>query len=125
MPQSPRNEENAQDDPSQTLAELVLDLERADLRRELEAYRIKYEAEFGETDLTKNYTSTWPTERQIWLIEHHPKRYWDGLPGFAQAFLKDKMRSAHQRGKLDDMPGHFLRLYLTGQMTVRSDDRSR
>jgi hypothetical protein len=126
MPLSPPNEEDAQEEGTgQTLADLLLRLSAPAQRRELEEFRIKFEAEFGETDLTRNYTSTWPTERQVWLIEHHPRRYWDGLPGFVQAYLKDKMRSAHRCGKLDDTPDHFLRLYLTGEMTVRSDDRSR
>ena len=125
MPLSPSNEEGVRDHGSQTLAELFLRLDTAQMRRELEEFRIKYEAEFGETDLTKRYTSTLPSEQQEWLLANHSRRYWDGLPPFAQAFLREKMRHAHGNGKLDDMPANLLRLYLTGKMTVGSDDRSR
>lgn len=125
MPQSPSNEEGVRDHTSQTLAELFLRLDTAQLRRELEEFRIKYEAEFGETDLTTRYTSTLPSEQQDWLLEHHSKRYWDGLPPFVQAFFREKMLHAHKNGKLDDMPANLLRLYLTRKMTVQNDDRSR
>ena len=67
---------------------------------------------------TKHYTTTLQKEDQEWLIEHHPKRYWDGLPPFVQEFLRTKVVAAHQVGKLDDMPNEILRLYLSGQMTV-------
>ena len=119
---------NADDEPnrsSKTLAELLVYLDTPALRRELEEFRIKYESKFGETDLTKRYTCTWPLEDQNWLVEHHPKRYWNGLPPFAQAYLKEKMRSVPRKGKLDDMPATLLRLYLTGQMEVDGGGYSR
>jgi hypothetical protein len=101
-----------------TLAELFCRFPDPHARRELEEFRIKFEAEFGETDITKRYTTTLPKSDQDWLIEHHPKRYWDGLPPFVQAFLRTKVVAAHQTGKLDDMPNEILRLYVSGQMTV-------
>lgn len=101
-----------------TLAEMVHFVKSPKLRRELEAFRIAYEEKFGETDLTKRYTSTWPTAQQEWLLEYYPKRYWDGLPPFVQAFLKEKMIGIQKAGTLDDAPHSFLRLYLSRQMQV-------
>ena len=56
-----------------TLAEMLLYLPDPARRVELEKYRIEYEALFGETDLTKRYTSTWPEEQQDWLMKHDMK----------------------------------------------------
>jgi hypothetical protein len=94
-------------------------------RRELEEFRIAYEAEFGETDLTKRYTSLWPSDQQEWLLRTCPKRYYDGLPPFVQAFLKEKMHMAKRLGQMDDMPGSYLQLYLSGQMDLGSSGYSR
>jgi hypothetical protein len=103
-----------------SLAEMLLWLSDPRLRDELESFRIAYEAEYGETDLTRRYTSTWPTEKQLWMIEHETKRYFDGLPPFAKAYLKRKMDLTARAGNLDDMPATFLSLYVTGRM--RTDD---
>jgi hypothetical protein len=108
-----------------TLAEIVIPVRNPTLRRDLEEFRIKYEAEFGETDLTKRYTSTLSAKEQDWLIANHTKRYWDGLPPFVQAFFKEKMHAARSDGKLDDMPANMLRLYLTRQMSVGETDHWR
>jgi hypothetical protein len=102
----------------QTLAELLFYLPSRELRRELESYRIAFEEEHGKTDLTKRYTSTWPIEQQRWLLKHDTKRYFDGFPPFAQAFLKGKMQIAAAAGSLDDTPSHFLRLFVSGQMNL-------
>ena len=103
---------------STTFAELLFYFRSPRLRRQLEKFREEYEREFGDTDLTKRYTSTWATSEQTWLLENHPKRYFDGLPPFVQAFIKEKMVSAHRNGNLDDMPANFLRLYLKGEMDI-------
>jgi hypothetical protein len=114
----PEEEDARPDTTGTTLASLLCSLPTPRLRHELEIFRIKYESKFGHTDLTKRYTSTWPTDQQDWLLEHHPERFWDGLPPFVQAFLKEQMHAAHRNGKLDDMPGDFLQLYLQGKMSI-------
>ena len=118
MPQESEKEKMADRKDQKTLAELFCRFPDPRARRDLEEFRIKFEAEFGETDITKHYTTTLRKEDQEWLIEHHPKRYWDGLPPFVQEFLRTKVVAAHQVGKLDDLPNEILRLYLGGQMTV-------
>jgi hypothetical protein len=107
-----------------TLAELLIYLDTAELRREIEQFRIKYEAKFGETDLTKRYTSTLSPDEQEWLQANHPKRFWNGLPTFVQAFIKEKFHLARRNGKLDDMPVTLLSLYLNGKMSVGDDGPS-
>ena len=121
MSRSPSNTELHDSQPTPgTLAELVFYLPDAARRRQLEAFRIKYEALNGPTDLTKRYTSTWPQAHRDWLIQNDPKRYFDGLPPFAKAFLKGKMEIAARDGNLDDMPDAFLRLFVSGQMELDS-----
>jgi hypothetical protein len=114
----PPSSNGVRSDDRRTLANLLSPLSTAEGRGELEEFRIAYEARFGETDLTRRWTSTWPPEDQAWLLEHHPKRYWDGLPPFVKAYAKEKMAAARRAGKLDDMPPNLLRLYLTGNMEV-------
>jgi hypothetical protein len=124
MPQS--YEENARDEDNQkTIAELVFFVDDPRIRRELERFRIRFEREFGETDLTKRYTSTWPEDQQKWMMQHHLTRYWDGLPPFVQAYFRDKMSSVHRSGKLDDAPELCLKLYASGKMKVPDDGRQR
>lgn len=126
MQPSPTEGGDAKDATSQTLADLLSYFGKSSsLRRELEAFRISYEAKFGETDLIKRYTSVWPNEQQEWLLKNYPKRYYDGLPPFVKAFMKEKMHTAKRDGKLDDMPGTFLSLYLSGQMEVDDGGYSR
>ena len=108
-----------------TLAELVCDLQKPKRRAALEEFRIEYEKLHGETDLTRRYTSTWPTDDQEWLLKHHPKRYWDGLPPFVQAFLKDIMVRAAYAGNLDDMSESLLALFIRREMNIGGNDRSR
>jgi hypothetical protein len=71
----PIQEKTAERQDQKTLAELFCRFPDPRARRELEEFRIKFEAEFGETDITKHYTTTVPKADQDWLIEHHPKRY--------------------------------------------------
>jgi hypothetical protein len=118
MPQESGKESVGEKLEQKTLAEVLFRFSNPRTRLELEKFRIKFEAEHGETDITKRYTSTLPLEDQNWLVQHHPKRYWDGLPPFVQAFLRNKMVATHRVGKLDDMPDDILQLYLRGQMRV-------
>lgn len=109
-----------------TLAELVCPLDTPQQRADLERFRIEFERQFGQQiDLTKRYTSTLSKADQSWLLENHPKRYWDGLPAFVQAYMKAKYRSAHSQGLLDDMPPMLRALYLSGQMEIASDGWTR
>ena len=109
-----------------TLAEMLVYYADPASRRELEEYRKEYEATHGPTDLTKRYTSTWPGAQQDWLLEHEPKRWFDGLPPFAKAYLKSKMEAAARDGALDDMSDELLRLYIRREMNIESGtDRSR
>jgi len=101
-----------------TLAELLFPTYAKELYPVLEQFRIKFEAEFGETDLTRKWTSTLPADEQNWLIKYHTKRYWDGLPPFLQAYMKERFHTAKRNGRLDDMPDTLLRLYLTQQMSI-------
>lgn len=94
-------------------------------RRELEEFRIKFESVHGATDLTKRYTSTWPEEQQDWLVENHPKQWFDGLPEFAKAYLRQKIQWAAQDGRLDDMPDEFIQLYVNRQMRLGHESRER
>lgn len=123
-PSSP-NSASITEGSSRTLAEMLFRLDDPRLRQELEMFRIKYEAQFGATDLTRRYTSTFSRVEQDWLVEHYPERYWKGLPPFAQAYLKEKMKSAHRAGKLDDMPPTFRELYLSGEMVIETDGHTR
>ncbi len=109
----------------ETLAELLFYLPDLDNRRELEKYRIDYEAVHGRTSLTKRYTSTWPVAQQEWLIRHDPKRYFDGLPPFAKAYIKGKMQIAASDGSLDNSPDHLLKLFVSGQMRLDCEPRQR
>jgi len=116
---------SARDHERFTIAGLLAQFPTPELNRELDKFRINFEARFGETDLTKRYTSTWPQDQQEWLLANHPRRYWLGLPPFVQAFMKEKMRMAQRAGKLDDMPESFLALYLNGNMDISGDRPTR
>lgn len=107
----------------ETLAETLFYFADPKLRAELERFRIEFEARHGATDLTKRYTSTWPQVQQDWLLEHEAKRYFDGLPPFAKAFIKGKLQLAARHGNLDDMPTNFQRLYVTHQMDINVRNR--
>lgn len=109
----------------ETLAETLFYLSDPAKRKELEEYRIEFEAVNGPTNLTRRYTSTWPVEQQEWLIKNHVERYFDGLPLFAKAYLRGKMQMAAQDGKLDDMPDALLRLYVSGGMNLERKARGR
>jgi hypothetical protein len=124
MPPSPE-EDTTRVSIEKTLAELVYRFPDPVLRAQLEKFRIEYEEEFGETDLTRHYTSMLPTKDQEWLSERHPKRYFDGLPPFVQAFFKAKMLVAHRKGKLDDMPDDLLYLFVSGQMDAGKSGQGR
>ena len=100
----------------ETLAEILVYLSDTAKRRELEEFRIEYEALNGPTDLTRRYTSIWPEAQRDWLIRHDVKAYFDGLPPFAKAYFRGKMQLAARDGKLDDMPDNFLQLYVSGGM---------
>jgi hypothetical protein len=105
------------------MAEMLFPLANADSRQKLEAWRIEYEQSHGPTDLTVRYTSTWLPAYQEWLIQHETRRYFDGLPPFAKAWIKGKFVGAAREGTLDDMPDEFLRLYLANEMRLDPPQR--
>jgi hypothetical protein len=109
----------------ETLAETLFYIADPARRKELEEFRIKYEAAYGPTDLTRRYTSTWPKPDQDWLLTHEPKRWFDGLPGFVKAFVRGKMQLAAGDGRLDDMPDSFVRLYVSRELKLDGEVRSR
>lgn len=100
----------------ETLADFLFPLFKPHLRAELEAYRVEWERLHGPTDLTRYYTSMWPVEARSFLWKTDPKRYFDGLPPFAQDWLRDKMELAAADGSLDDVGDTCLRLYTRGHM---------
>ena len=104
--------------PPETLAEMLFHSCNEGNRHKIEEFRIKYEAVHGSTDLTKRYTSTWPAADQVWLMKHDIKRYFDGLPPFAKAYLKGKMQIVANDGRLDDVPDSYLRLFISGEMLL-------
>ena len=99
--------------PRLSLTSLVFRFRSIELQNELEKFRREYEQKFGETDLTKRYTSTLPTDQQEWLLAHEPRRYWQGLPPFVQAYLTMRMQQARKTGTLDNMPEALLQLYIS------------
>src|SRR6516162_3873399 len=108
----------------ETLAEILLYYSpNPETRRRLEKYRLDFEAVHGPTDLTKRSTSTWPKAQQRWLIQHDVKRYFDGLPPFGKAYLREKMEVAARDGSLDDMPDVFLRLFTKKKMILDHERR--
>lgn len=109
---------------SKTIGDLLFPVgDNQPLRESLERFRISYEAKFGKTDLTKRYTSVWPNDQQDWLLENHPKLYYDGLPPYVQACIKESMRRANQKGNLDDQPDEYVKLYISGQMEGKGYQR--
>jgi hypothetical protein len=108
-----------------TLAETLFYLSDPAKRHELEEFRIEYESVHGQTDLTKRYTSIWPAAQQAWLMKHDLKRYFEGLPPFAKAYLKGKIQAAAQDGNLDDMPDGYLRIFISKQMRLDCESPSR
>lgn len=64
-------------------------------------FHARYQSSHGPTDLTKRYTSTWPTSSQQWLFEHRPQEWFDGLPPFAKSFLAKRVSSLIEAGKIE------------------------
>lgn len=117
--------ECAHSESPETLAEVFFYVSDPVKRREIEKYRIDFEAVHGPTDLTKRYTSMWPDAQRDWLVKHDIKRYFDGLPPFAKAYLKRKMQLVARDGRLDNMPDDMLRLFVSGQMRLDHESHSR
>ncbi len=108
-----------------TMSECLFFIADPKVRDQLEDYRQKYEAIYGETDLTKRYTSTWPDEHQSWLKQHHLKAYFDGLPPFVKGFLKGKAETKLRNGTSDDLPDDIIELYMNGEMVLDHEHRGR
>ncbi len=78
----------------------------------LDDHRKKYETIHGPTDLTKNYTTMWPFEKQEWLIKNEPQRYVDGMPPFAKDLAIRQAEALAKKGALDTAPSAFIQLLI-------------
>jgi hypothetical protein len=106
-------------DATRTLTDLLFHLDDPTKRAELNAFRMKYEACNQLTDLTKHYTSQWPTPRQQWLFENDQQRWFDGLPDFAREFFKQKIEQEWSKPQpYDRLPSHFISEYLGGRVSA-------
>lgn len=95
------------------------------LRKQLEDYRVEWErVHRRKVDLTKHYVSMWPAPARDWLIVNDTQRYFDGLPEFAQDFIREKMKAAAKEGRLDNMHELYLNLYVAGGMDKQRPGRS-
>lgn len=112
-------------EPSRTVTDLLFRINDPQKRAEVNAFRSSYEAKRGPTDLTKRYTSQWPTKQQQWLFEHEQQRWFDGLPDFARAFFKHKIEAAWSTPQpTGRMPRHLISDYMDGRV-VSTEDISR
>lgn len=103
-----------------TITELVFPLDDPEALHEVEEFRIEWERDHGPVDLTRRYTSTLPDAQQTYLMDHHPERYFAGLPEFAQAWIQHAVESRATQGRLDEVPVAFLKLLTQGKLR-RSD----
>ncbi len=97
-----------------TISDLVIKNLPDHLRDDLEDFRISYERDSGPTDLGRYYTTMRPYDEQMWLLEHHAKLYWDGLPAFLRCYMTQVIRELTRDGSLDDLPDLWLRAYQLG-----------
>ena len=118
---SPSKKKSTSPPAIQGLSDLLIGFADPARRKDIEEFRIQYENEHGPTDLTKRYTSLWPTEQQDWLADHYPKRYWDGLPPYVQAYFRKQAEIAAGSGKLDDLSPMLIRLFLKREMDIGGD----
>jgi hypothetical protein len=125
MARTPTDNSEIQAAPVETLAEMLYYLVDPDKRRELEEFRIRFEAVHGPTDLTRRYTSTWPEDQQAWLLNNDPKRWFDGLPSFVKAHVRGKLEAAARKGNLDDAPDELLGLFVAKQLKLDHEARTR
>lgn len=101
----------------ETLAELLCYLPTRQQRLDLEAFRVKYEADHGPTDLTKNYTTRWPVEQQQWMLNHDSstrEAWMQGVPPFVRAFLQKEINDAGKRGEVESTTLRWVRDYVGG-----------
>jgi hypothetical protein len=88
----------------------------------LERWRVRVEREKGPTDQTKYFTSMRPLEQQEWLICNYPEQWYEGLPEFYKAAVKNHLRSSAAEGCLDDEKDGLVRLWIE---RLSSEQRSR
>lgn len=112
-------------DPPDTLADWLACATQSAWRAELEAFRVRYEAEHGRTDITRVYVSQRPLDKQQWLLEKHPAHYFDALPPYMQEYCRQKADQAARTGRTDDLPPLIRRLHVTGVMREEQRGRGR
>ena len=91
---------------------------------ELEAFRERYEAENGSTDLTRRYTTQLLGVEHNWLKDEYPERYIAGMPPYVAAHFKEKIRQRIGRGEGDTLDPRVLEMYMSGRFPSADDDRN-
>ena len=85
-------------------------------RATVEEFRLAWERENGPVDLTRRYTSQLPPDEADWLIEHDPKRYFDGLPEFVKWYLRELFKANARNGSLDSITSPLMIVFVSGGM---------
>ena len=107
-----QNEDDTHRGQEPTITDLLFQTGIPWVQKELEAFRLEYEADAGPTDLTRYYTSMWPTEQVDALKRTDFSAYMRGLPMFVQAFFDIKFLSMAKEGRLDQLEDDFLSYYV-------------
>lgn len=106
------------------ISELVFPVASKVQQHEIEKYMLEWERQHGPVDLTKMYTSRLSFDERVFLAEADPKRFFDGLPTFAQDYIRINTRRAAELGKLDDVGDTYIYLFTKGLMSPRDDGRN-
>jgi hypothetical protein len=101
---------------SRTLTQYLCPHLDEQLSRDLEVYRIDYEAEHGRTDIAKQYTTQLPPKDQTWLMDNHIDHFMDGLPPYVRDFQLRIAEQAMQEGRLDNKPAVFIDYFLRNRL---------
>lgn len=99
-----------------TISELLVPWADDDQLADLETYRIQWEQRHGPVDLTRYYTSRWPSREQDTLYRIDFKAYFEALPTFVQDMIRDRVRTAAREGRGDDLADEYIRLYFHNHM---------
>ncbi len=74
----------------------------------MEKFRLQWEESNGKTDITRYYTSQWPSDRANALLDISPEAFFNGLPAFAQDYLAQSLTTKMESG--GDMAPAYLQL---------------
>lgn len=106
---SSHNDRSQPDAPIEHLADYLFPLPTPEMRADAERFRVEWERINGPSDLTRNYTSMWPSKVRTMLWKQDPEAYFRGLPPFAQEFILQRIKSEAKAGALDDVDPTYLR----------------